>query len=57
LRKRSHPTARLRRAGKQAKIHFPHTPFSFCSLAFGLRPIFLQRGYELERVAGGYRFN
>ena len=37
----------------RAKIHFPHTPFSFCPPAFGLRPIFLRTGYKLERVAGG----
>ena len=43
LRKRSHPIVRLRRTGKRAKIHFPHTPFSFCPLAFGLRPIFFRR--------------
>ena len=40
------PPFRLRRAGKRAKIHFPHTPFSFCPLAFGLRPIFLRTGYK-----------
>ena len=37
----SHP----RRSGR-AKIHFPQTPFSFCPLAFGLRPIFLRTGYK-----------
>jgi len=51
LRKRPHPTARLRRAGKRAKIHFPHTPFSFCPLAFGLRPIFLA---EIYKTGGGW---
>ena len=36
---------------KRAKIHFPHTPFSFCPLAFGLRPIFFRRrGYQIEGV-------
>ena len=53
LRKRFPTPFRLRRTGKRAKIHFPHTPFSFCPLAFGLRPIFLRTGYKLERVAGG----
>ncbi|MDD4467416.1 MAG: hypothetical protein PHQ08_03180, partial [Candidatus Pacebacteria bacterium] len=41
---RPHPIVRLRRTGKRAKIHFPHTPFSFCPLAFGIRLIFFADG-------------
>ena len=51
LRKRPPPIVRLRRAGKRAKIHFPHTPFSFCPLAFGLRPIF---SAEIYKKGGGW---
>jgi|GEM_PF-3136596 len=44
LRKRSHLIVPLCGTGRRAEIHFPHTPFSFCPLAFGLRPIFFGGG-------------
>jgi hypothetical protein len=40
------------RRGERAKIHFPQTPFSFCPLAFGLRPIF-SAGFQ-NRKGGGW---
>ena len=39
----SHPQPRFAGQSKRAKIHFPHTPFSFCPLAWG-RKKFLRGG-------------